>query len=227
MSLEKYQTELIEHGMAAGALKFGTFTLKSGRSSPYFFNAGLLASGPVLDTLCSAYAATVANALKSTPGLPQFDVLFGPAYKGIPFAAGTAILLHREHGIDVGFAYDRKEAKDHGEGGITVGTPVRGKRVLVLDDVATAGTAIRGAIDTVKREGGEVVGAVLMLDRQEVGKEGKSTMAEVEELLGGKGRVPTILKMKDLMKWLADHGRKEELGKMQEYWDKYGAKESA
>ncbi|KAH9887202.1 orotate phosphoribosyltransferase [Cubamyces sp. BRFM 1775] len=227
MSLEKYQTELIEHGMSVGALKFGTFTLKSGRTSPYFFNAGLLASGPVLNTLCSAYAATIANALKSSPGLPEFDILFGPAYKGIPFAAGTAILLHRDHGIDVGFAYDRKEAKDHGEGGITVGTPVKGKRVLVLDDVATAGTAIRATIDTVKREGGEVVGAILMLDRQEVGKEGRSSIAEIEELLGGKGRVPTILKMKDLMRWLQEHGRTEELAKMQEYWEQYGAKESA
>ncbi|OJT03448.1 Orotate phosphoribosyltransferase [Trametes pubescens] len=226
MSLEKYQTELIEHGMSAGALKFGTFTLKSGRTSPYFFNAGLLASGPVLDTLCSAYAATIARALQASPGLPAFDVLFGPAYKGIPFAAGTALLLHRDHGITVGFAYDRKEAKDHGEGGILVGAPVRGKRVLVLDDVATAGTAIRGAIETVTREGGEVVGAVLMLDRQEVGKEGKSTLAEVEALLGGKGRVPTILKMKDLMEWLQEHGRTEELAKMQEYWEQYGAKES-
>ena len=181
----------------------------------------------MLNTLCSAYAATIANALKSSPGLPEFDILFGPAYKGIPFAAGTAILLHRDHGIDVGFAYDRKEAKDHGEGGITVGTPVKGKRVLVLDDVATAGTAIRATIDTVKREGGEVVGAILMLDRQEVGKEGRSSIAEIEELLGGKGRVPTILKMKDLMRWLQEHGRTEELAKMQEYWEQYGAKDSA
>ena len=89
--------------------------------SPYFFNAGLLASGPVLNTLCGAYAATLAAALKAEHALPPFDVLFGPAYKGIPFAAGTALLLHREHGIDVGFAYDRKEAKDHGEGGVLVG----------------------------------------------------------------------------------------------------------
>nr|VWO95956.1 Uncharacterized protein [Ganoderma boninense] len=227
MSLEKYQTELIEHAMAVGALKFGTFTLKSGRSSPYFFNAGLLASGPVLDTLCSAYAATIAAALKSTPGLPEFDVLFGPAYKGIPFAAGTALLLHRDHQLAVDFAYDRKEAKDHGEGGITVGAPIRGKRVLVLDDVATAGTAIRGAIGTVTREGGEVVGAVLMLDRQEVGKDsGRSMVAEVEELLGGKGRVSTILKMHDLMAWLRAHGRTEELERMQAYWEQYGAKDA-
>ncbi|RPD57008.1 orotate phosphoribosyltransferase [Lentinus tigrinus ALCF2SS1-7] len=227
MSLQKYQTELIEHSLSAGALMFGTFTLKSGRLSPYFFNAGLLASGPVLDTLCSAYAATIASALKASPGLPEFDVLFGPAYKGIPFAAGTALLLHREHKIDVGFAYDRKEAKDHGEGGVTVGTPVKGKRVVILDDVATAGTAIRGAIDIVRREGGEVVGAVLLLDRQELGKAGRSTIAEVEELLGGKGRVPTILTMQNLMSWLQENGRTEELEKMKAYYEEFGAKDAA
>lgn len=194
------------------------------RISPYFFNAGLLADGPVLDTLCSAYAATIAASLKASPGLPQFDVLFGPAYKGIPFAACTALLLHRDHGIDVGFAYERKEAKDHGEGGITVGAPIKGKRVLILDDVATAGTAIRGAIDTVKKEGGEVVGAVLLLDRQEVGREGKSMIEEVEGVLGGRGSVPTILQMKHLMAWLESHGKTDELASMEEYWDKYGAK---
>ncbi|KAK7685005.1 hypothetical protein QCA50_011840 [Cerrena zonata] len=226
--LQKFQVELIEHGMAVGALKFGSFTLKSGRQSPYFFNAGLLASGPVLDSLCSAYAATIASSLedfkKGQPGLPEFDILFGPAYKGIPFAAGTALLLHRDHQIDVGYAYDRKEAKDHGEGGVMVGAPVQGKRVLVLDDVATAGTAIRGAMDVVRKAGGEVVGAVLMLDRQEVGREGKSMIEEVEGLVGGTGRVPTILKMKDLMVWLETHGKTEELKSMQEYWDQYGVK---
>ncbi|KAI0938471.1 hypothetical protein AcW1_001802 [Taiwanofungus camphoratus] len=226
-TLDKSQTALIEHSMSVGALKFGSFVLKSGRTSPYFFNAGLLADGPVLNTLCSAYATTIAAALKASPGLPPFDILFGPAYKGIPFAACTALLLHREHGIDVGFAYDRKEAKDHGEGGVMVGAPVKGKRVLVLDDVATAGTAIRGAIDTVKKEGGEVVGAVLLLDRQEVGREGRSMIEEVEGTLGGKGSVPTILKMKHLMTWLEQHGKREELESMQEYWDKYGAKEPA
>ncbi|KAI0765280.1 orotate phosphoribosyltransferase [Fomes fomentarius] len=225
MSLQQYQTELIEHSLSAGALLFGTFTLKSGRSSPYFFNAGLLASGPVLNTLCSAYASTIAAALKG--GLPEFDVLFGPAYKGIPFAAGTALLLHRDHQIDVGFAYDRKEAKDHGEGGVLVGSSVKGKRVVILDDVATAGTAIRGAIDVVRRGGGEVVGAVLMLDRQEVGKEGRSMIAEVEELLGGKGRVQTILTMHNLITWLQEHGRGAELEKMKQYWERYGAKDVA
>lgn len=206
---------------------YSVLSLPTSSTSPYFFNAGLLADGPVLNTLCSAYATTIAAALKASPGLPPFDILFGPAYKGIPFAACTALLLHREHGIDVGFAYDRKEAKDHGEGGVMVGAPVKGKRVLVLDDVATAGTAIRGAIDTVKKEGGEVVGAVLLLDRQEVGREGRSMIEEVEGTLGGKGSVPTILKMKHLMTWLEQHGKREELESMQEYWDKYGAKEPA
>ncbi|KAH9835344.1 orotate phosphoribosyltransferase [Rhodofomes roseus] len=224
-SLDKYQNDLIEHSMAVGALKFGSFTLKSGRLSPYFFNAGLLADGPVLDTLCTAYAKTIADSLKA--GLPQFDILFGPAYKGIPFAACTALLLHRDHGIDVGYAYDRKEAKDHGEGGVMVGAPVKGKRVLVLDDVATAGTAIRGAIDVVKREGGNVVGAVLLLDREEVGREGKSMIEEVEGILSGKGSVPTILKMRHLMTWLEQHGRTEELKSMQEYWEQYGVKDSS
>lgn len=176
----------------------------------------------MLDTLCSAYASTIADSLKA--GLPEFDVLFGPAYKGIPFAACTALLLHRDHKIDVGFAYDRKEAKDHGEGGIMVGTPVKGKKVLVLDDVATAGTAIRQAIETVRKEGGEVVGAVLMLDREEVGKEGTNTIEEVEKLVGGSGRVPTILKLRHLMAWLEEHGKTEELQKMQAYRDQYGVK---
>ncbi|EMD34660.1 hypothetical protein CERSUDRAFT_86074 [Gelatoporia subvermispora B] len=226
-SLEKYQNELIEHSMAAGALKFGSFILKSGRNSPYFFNAGLLASGAVLDAVGSAYASTIADALKASPALPQFDVIFGPAYKAISFAACAALLLHREHAIDVGYAYDRKEAKDHGEGGVMVGAPVKGKRVLVLDDVATAGTAIRGSIEKVRAEGGEVVGAVLMLDRQEVGRESsKSMIQEVEGLLGGNGSVVTILKMKHLMRWLEQNGRTEELARMQEYWEQYGAKDS-
>ncbi|KAI0084729.1 orotate phosphoribosyltransferase [Irpex rosettiformis] len=229
-SLQAYQAELIERGMAVGALKFGTFTLKSGRISPYFFNAGLIADGAALDTLCSAYASTIAASLKAAaagqPGIPEFDIIFGPAYKGIPFAACTALLLHREHGIDVGFAYDRKEAKDHGEGGVMVGAPVKGKRVLVLDDVATSGKAIRGAIDNVIREGGEVVGAVLLLDREEVGREGKSMLDEVEGLVGGAGRVSTILKMRHLMTWLGQHGKTEELKSMQIYRDEYGVKDA-
>ncbi|KZT28017.1 orotate phosphoribosyltransferase [Neolentinus lepideus HHB14362 ss-1] len=224
--LQPYQTDLIEQSMSVGALKFGSFILKSGRTSPYFFNAGLLSTGPLLYTLASAYASTISKSLSlpSSP-LPKFDVLFGPAYKGISLAACTALLLHKAHSFDIGFAYDRKEPKDHGEGGSMVGVSVEGKKVLILDDVMTAGTAIRGAIDMIKKHGGEVVGVVLILDREEVGKEGGSTVKEVEELVGGPGRVTAILKMRDLMAWLEKSGQTASLEQMQEYWEKYGIKD--
>ncbi|KDQ60082.1 hypothetical protein JAAARDRAFT_32465 [Jaapia argillacea MUCL 33604] len=224
-SLQPYQTDLIEKSMQVGSLKFGSFVLKSGRTSPYFFNAGLISTGSLLNAVASAYAATIAKSLSapSSP-LPPFDVLFGPAYKGISLAACTSLLLYSQHNLDVGFAYDRKEAKDHGEGGVMVGVPVKGKKVLILDDVMTAGTAIRGSIDKIKKEGGEVIGVVLMLDREEVGKDGASTVREVEEVVGGAGRVTAILKMRDLMVWLDKNGMKEDLASMEEYWEKYGIK---
>ncbi|EGO30096.1 phosphoribosyl transferase [Serpula lacrymans var. lacrymans S7.9] len=224
--LESYQNELIEHAMAMDALKFGSFALKSGRISPYFFNAALMSTGPILSTLANAYASTIvaAQSASSNP-LPSFDVVFGPAYKGIPFAACTAVALHATHGVSVGFAYDRKEAKDHGEGGLLVGVPVKGKKVLILDDVMTAGTAVRGAITTIVREGGEVVGVVQLLDREEVGKDGRSTVDEVEEVVGGKGRVKAVLRMRDLMKWLKKEGKEDVLTSMQAYWEQYGRKE--
>ncbi|KAJ7636870.1 orotate phosphoribosyltransferase [Roridomyces roridus] len=219
MSLAAYQSELIQHAMQIGALKFGSFTLKSGRVSPYFFNAGLLNTGPILAVLSTAYAATIVSG-----PLPDFDVLFGPAYKGIPFAATTALLLHTQHNVAVGFAYDRKEAKDHGEGGKMVGVSVSGKRVVILDDVMTSGKAVRGAIETVVAHGGEVVGVVQCLDREEIGQDGtSSTVKEIEALIG-EGRVKSILKMRDLMAWLENNGMTEELGSMKAYWDQYGLK---
>ncbi|KAJ7199235.1 orotate phosphoribosyltransferase [Mycena pura] len=223
--LAAYQSDLIQHAMEIGALKFGSFTLKSGRISPYFFNAALLSSGPILAALSAAYAATIvaAQASADTP-FPIFDVLFGPAYKGIPFAATTALVLHTRHDVAVGLAYDRKEAKDHGEGGMMVGVPVAGKKVVVLDDVMTSGKAVRGAIDTVRSHGGDVVGVVQCLDREEVGQDGTgSTVQEIEGLVG-KGRVQSILKMRDLISWLEKHGMDEELAAMKEYWTKYGLK---
>jgi orotate phosphoribosyltransferase len=156
--------------------------------------------------------------------LPQFDVLFGPAYKGIPFASTTALVLHTGHKIDVGFAYDRKEVKDHGEGGMMVGVPVQGKRVVILDDVMTSGKAVRGAIAMVQKNGGEVVGVVQALDREEVGQDGvSSTVREIEGLIG-EGRVKSILKMRDLLVWLEKNGMTKELESMQQYWDQYGLK---
>ena len=249
-SLPPHKALLIKHAMSVDALKFGSFTLKSGRQSPYFFNAGLLCTGPILATLSAAYAQTIVDGLKGyeesngseseasstsssslqAGSLPPFDVLFGPAYKGIPFASTAALALFNQHSISVGFAYDRKEAKDHGEGGSLVGVAVKGKKVVILDDVMTSGKAIRGAIDKVVEAGGQVVGVVQALDREEVGGagtsvsgEGRSTVQEIEDIVG-KGRVVSILKMRDLMQWLEEQGYKGELEKMQEYRDKYGVK---
>ncbi|TRM67625.1 phosphoribosyltransferase-like protein [Schizophyllum amplum] len=222
-NLESYQNELIEQAMSVGALKFGSFVLKSGRVSPYFINAGLMNTGPILATLADAYANTVAGAFPEDK--VPFDVLFGPAYKGIPFAAVTALALHTQHKRDVGFAYDRKEAKDHGEGGKTVGAPLAGRRVLVLDDVMTSGKAVREAIGTVQAAGGEVVGVVQLLDREEIGQGDarRSTVTEIEELVGA-GRVRAILQMRDLMAWLESKGMSKELAEMRDYRDKYGLK---
>lgn len=223
-SLAPYQLELIQGAMSVNALKFGSFTLKSGRISPYFINVGLISTGPLLTALCSAYASSIASSLAEKT-LPEFDVLFGPAYKGIPLAAITSVLLHTNHGIDTGFAYDRKEAKDHGEGGMLVGVPINGKRVLILDDVMTAGTAVRNALSMVRGAGGEVVGVIQCLDREEVGKEGISTVKELEKELGGPGRVSAILRMRDLIQWAEENGLTEELKAMEAYREQYGVKE--
>lgn len=193
--------------------------------SPYFINAGLLSTGPVLSTLANAYAYTIVQALSSpTNPLPQFDVVFGPAYKGIPFAAATCLLLHTQFELDVGFAYDRKEVKDHGEGGDMVGVPVKGKRVIILDDVMTSGKAVRGSIDKVLQNGGEVVGVVQALDREEVGQDGVSSTVKEIEALVGEGHVKSILKMRDLLVWLESNGMTNELDSMRDYWDRYGLK---
>lgn len=172
-------SQLIELAIEAKVLLFGQYTLKSGRVSPWFFNAGLLYQGVHLSALAEAFAAAIiASNL-------DFDILFGPAYKGIALAAITALeLSRRPGGKNVTFAYNRKEAKDHGEGGNLVGAPLQGKRVLILDDVITAGTAIRESAALIKQAGGEVVGIVEVLDRQERGKGTTSTVQEVEKELG-------------------------------------------
>nr|ASV62982.1 orotate phosphoribosyltransferase [Flammulina velutipes] len=216
-SLSPSQKSLIVHSTTIGALKFGSFTLKSGRQSPYFFNSSLLSTGPALAALATALADTIIQA-----GW-EFDVLFGPAYKGISLAAITVVELNRR-GVDVGMAYDRKEAKDHGEGGLLVGVPMNGKRVVIVDDVMTSGKAIRGALDCVAGAGGSVAGVVQILDRQEVGQQGNgSTVTELETLLGA-GTVKAILQMQDLLGWLEHEGQPEQLAAMKAYWEQYGVK---
>jgi orotate phosphoribosyltransferase len=172
--MEAYQSEFIELAQEYDVLKFGEFTLKSGRVSPYFFNAGAFSSGRALATLGRCYARRIMDA-----GI-RFDVLLGPAYKGIPLASATAVALAEHHGLDVPFAYNRKEAKAHGEGGVLVGAPLEG-RVLVIDDVITAGTAVREVIALIERAGAELAGVVIGLDRQERGAGNRSAIQEVEQ----------------------------------------------
>lgn len=176
-----HQQSFLDLALAKNALRFGEFTLKSGRVSPYFFNAGMIDSGAALSTLGHAYAQT---ALAS--GI-QFDMLFGPAYKGIPLATATAIALADATQRDVPVAFNRKEAKTHGEGGVVIGAPLKG-RVLVVDDVITAGTAIRESLALIAAQGATAAGILIALDRQERGRGALSAVQEVEREFG----VPVI-----------------------------------
>jgi len=210
-----YQTEVIELARRCDVLKFGVFTLKSGRISPYFFNAGAFSSGAALAALGRCYAQCIVHS-----GV-HFDVLLGPAYKGIPLAAATAIALADHHGLDVPFAYNRKEAKNHGEGGILVGAPLRG-RVLVIDDVITAGTAVREVINIINNAGAELAGVVIGLDRQERGAADCSAVQEVEQAHG----VPVLsmVNMGNIIEYLeaADDAPPGALDAMRHYREQYG-----
>jgi orotate phosphoribosyltransferase len=175
--MKVYQKTFLDFAIQQGVLKFGEFTLKSGRISPYFFNAGLFQTGSALSQLGKFYAQAIVDS-----GV-EFDMLFGPAYKGIPLAAATAIALYEHHGKDYPYAFNRKEAKDHGEGGTIVGAPLQG-RVLLVDDVITAGTAIREAADIVAGQGAQLAGVAIALDRQERGTGAQSAVQEVEARYG-------------------------------------------
>ena len=170
--MHAYQQDFLDLAHAAGVLRFGHFTLKSGRESPYFFNLGAIASGDHLSRLGRSYAACIEAA-----GI-GFDMLFGPAYKGIPLATATAIALARQHGRDVPLAYNRKEAKEHGEGGLIVGAALTG-RVLIVDDVLTAGTAVRQSLALIRAAGAAPAGVVIALDRQERGQGAHSAAQEL------------------------------------------------
>ena len=210
--MQAYQSEFIDLARRCDVLKFGEFTLKSGRISPYFFNAGAFSSGAALAVLGRCYAQCIVDA-----GV-HFDILLGPAYKGIPLAAATAVALADHHGRDVPFAYNRKEAKAHGEGGVLVGAPLRG-RVLVIDDVITAGTAVREVIVMIRNAGAELAGVVIGLDRQERGAGELSAVQQVQQSEG----VPvfSIINMGHIIAYLeaADQGP---LLAMREYRNRYG-----
>ena len=215
ITMQGYQTQFIELARKCDVLKFGEFKLKSGRISPYFFNAGAFSSGVSLARLGRCYAQAIVDS-----GV-HFDLLLGPAYKGIPLAAATIVALADQHGLDVPFAYNRKEVKSHGEGGMLVGAPLQGK-ILVIDDVITAGTAVREAINMINEAGAELGGVVIGLDRQERGAGKLSAVQEVEQAYG----VPvlSIITMDQIIDYLerTDQGASGALVAMQEYRKHYG-----
>lgn len=226
-----YKATFLDDCVSAEALKFGTFTLKSKRISPYFFNAGLFFRAKLLRSITSAYANTIVSHAAFDPKF-GFDVLFGPAYKGIPLAAATvdklAAIDEKKYG-DISYSFNRKEAKDHGEGGSLVGAPLKGQRIVIIDDVITAGTAIREAIDIIKREGGILVGIIVAFDRVEKTPSATddddtprpSAIGEVRKQYG----IPvlSILTLDDIVVYLKSVGTKDDIRRLEEYRTKYKA----
>jgi len=212
--MKDYQQNFIETAIQAKALCFGEYQLKSGRISPYFFNAGLLYQGRALAALGKAYAQAIIES-----GI-QYDVIFGPAYKGISLAALTAAALYEQHGIDVPFAYNRKEKKDHGEGGVLVGASLEGKRVLIIDDVITAGTAIREVTALLEQEQAKLAAVIIGLNRQEKGKAELSAIQEVERDF----HVPvvSIINLNDIVRFLEASEQFGLLDKIKLYRTQYG-----
>lgn len=188
--MKTYKRNFLELAMKLGVLKFGEFTLKSGRKSPYFFNAGLFNTGQSVADLGQYYANTIVDS-----GI-EFDMIFGPAYKGIPLATISAAALAEHYQINKPFSYNRKESKQHGEGGVIVGAPLNGK-VLIIDDVITAGTAVKEAFNLIENSNAKIAGLIISLDRQEIGVSGKSAIQELEDNLNIP--VVSIAKLDDLI----------------------------
>lgn len=214
--MKPYQKEFIEFAISNNVLRFGEFTLKSGRISPYFFNAGLFNTGQALAKLGRFYAAALMSSDVS------YDVLFGPAYKGIPLASTTAVALYDHHNLDTPYVFNRKEAKSHGEGGSLVGASLTGN-VLIIDDVITAGTAIREVMDIIAQANATPAGVLIALDRQERGKAELSAIQEVERDFS----VPviSIVSLTDIMTYLEEQNSEElgqHLGAIKAYRDQYG-----
>ena len=215
--MRAYKSEFLDLALELGVLRFGEFTLKSGRVSPYFFNAGLFSSGYAAAKLGRYYASAIAASKV------EFDMLFGPAYKGIPLATLAAAALAEHHDIDVPYAFNRKEAKGHGEGGSIVGAPLSGK-VLIVDDVITAGTAVREAAQIIAGAGAEVAGLVISLDRQEIGRDSRSAVQELEQSL--KIPVVSIVQLEDLVDMLEESSEYAEfLEPVVNYRRQYGSSE--
>jgi orotate phosphoribosyltransferase len=208
-----HQPDFIELCLELGVLRFGEFKLKSGRLSPYFFNAGLFNTGRAIAGLGRYYARAAALS-----GI-EYDMLFGPAYKGIPLVTATAAALAEHEGLNLPYAFNRKEAKDHGEGGTIVGSPLQG-RVLIVDDVITAGTAIRESVEIIRAHGATPAGVLIALDREERGQGERSAVQEVREAFGLP--VVSVLRLRDLMAHLEAAGDAATLAAVRAYRDQYG-----
>jgi len=221
--MQDYKNRFFELALRKGNLSFGNFTLKSGRVSPYFFNAGGFDDGASLAVLADCYAESIIDS-----GL-SFDMLFGPAYKGIPLAAATAVALNNTHGHNVPYAFNRKEAKDHGEGGMIVGAPLAG-RVLIIDDVISAGTSVRESIDIITAAGAQPAGIAIALDRQERGRgklsaeRGRGKLSAAQEINRDYGIPCTaIAGLDDLIHFLENQGNDAiDVAAIQRYREDYG-----
>jgi orotate phosphoribosyltransferase len=217
--MKEYQRAFIKLAMHREVLRFGLFTLKSGRKSPYFFNAGLFQDGLALSALGKCYAEAIQRSEI------EYDVIFGPAYKGIPIATATAMQLHDQFHVNKPWCFNRKEAKDHGEGGNLVGAALQGKRVLIIDDVITAGTAIREVLEIIEAQGATAAGIVVALDRQERGVTGE--LSAIQEIVQ-QHHIPvvSIIKLDLIVEYLRERGGHDELvAAMSGYRAKYGARD--
>lgn len=212
--MKDYQHAFIEFALETGVLRFGEFTLKSGRLSPYFFNSGLFNSGATLARLGRFYAQAISESDL------DFDVLFGPAYKGIPLASTTVVALADQHNRDVPYVFNRKEKKDHGEGGQLVGAELQGK-VLIIDDVISAGTSVGESVDIIRAAGAEPAGVIIALDRQERGQGELSAIQQVEHTHGIP--VVSIICLNDLLSYLQDNAELQHyLPSVKAYREQYG-----
>jgi orotate phosphoribosyltransferase len=208
------QQAFINFALSQNILQFGDFTLKSGRKSPYFFNAGLFYTGEQLQRLGEFYAQTLIDQKI------EFDILFGPAYKGLPLATSTAIALQSQHQTNISVSFNRKEAKQHGEGGKLIGAPLSGKKVVIIDDVITAGTAFREAKQQIAEAGGILVGLIIALNRQEIGQNNLSAIQEIEQ----HEQIPVmnIICLDDIIDYLDSQQDQRSLQAIRAYREKYG-----